>query len=237
MNNSVAVLIAKGLRKTYTSGPQSVTVWKDVDIELAAGETLAIVGSSGSGKTTLLNVLGGLDSLDEGQVLLAGEDVHALGEAARTRLRNQSIGFVYQFHHLLPEFSALENVMLPQLLAGIATPLAEQRALECLERLGMASRRDHKPSELSGGERQRTAIARAIVNRPRLVLMDEPTGNLDQQTAAQVEAVMLELIEQVDTAFVLVTHDESLARRMNRCLRLKGQTLVPVEVDAGVVSA
>ena len=237
MNNSVAVLIARGLRKTYTSGPQSVTVWKDVDIELAAGETLAIVGSSGSGKTTLLNVLGGLDSLDEGQVLLAGEDVHALGEAARTRLRNQSIGFVYQFHHLLPEFSALENVMLPQLLAGIATPLAEQRALECLERLGMASRRDHKPSELSGGERQRTAIARAIVNRPRLVLMDEPTGNLDQQTAAQVEAVMLELIEQVDTAFVLVTHDESLARRMNRCLRLKGQTLVPVEVDAGVVSA
>lgn len=237
MNNSVAVLIARGLRKTYTSGPQSVTVWKDVDIELAAGETLAIVGSSGSGKTTLLNVLGGLDSLDEGQVLLAGEDVHALGEAARTRLRNQSIGFVYQFHHLLPEFSALENVMLPQLLAGIATPLAEQRALECLERLGMASRRDHKPSELSGGERQRTAIARAIVNRPRLVLMDEPTGNLDQQTAAQVEAVMLELIEQVDTAFVLVTHDESLARRMNRCLRLKGQTLVPVEVDAVVVSA
>ncbi|MFK4752562.1 ABC transporter ATP-binding protein [Oceanobacter antarcticus] len=237
MNNSVAVLIAKGLRKTYTSGPQSVTVWKDVDIELAAGETLAIVGSSGSGKTTLLNVLGGLDSLDEGQVLLAGEDVHALGEAARTRLRNQSIGFVYQFHHLLPEFSALENVMLPQLLAGIATPLAEQRALECLERLGMASRRDHKPSELSGGERQRTAIARAIVNRPRLVLMDEPTGNLDQQTAAQVEAVMLELIEQVDTAFVLVTHDESLARRMNRCLRLKGQTLVPVEVDAVVASA
>tara|TARA_R110001583_G_scaffold4696_5_gene26752 strand:- start:2276 stop:2989 length:714 start_codon:yes stop_codon:yes gene_type:complete len=237
MNNSVAVLIARGLRKTYTSGPQSVTVWKDVDIELAAGETLAIVGSSGSGKTTLLNVLGGLDSLDEGQVLLAGEDVHALGEAARTRLRNQSIGFVYQFHHLLPEFSALENVMLPQLLAGIATPLAEQRALECLERLGMASRRDHKPSELSGGERQRTAIARAIVNRPRLVLMDEPTGNLDQQTAAQVEAVMLELIEQVDTAFVLVTHDESLARRMNRCLRLKGQTLVPVEVDAGVASA
>jgi lipoprotein-releasing system ATP-binding protein len=237
MNNSVAVLIAKGLRKTYTSGPQSVTVWKDVDIELAAGETLAIVGSSGSGKTTLLNVLGGLDSLDEGQVLLAGEDVHALGEAARTRLRNQSIGFVYQFHHLLPEFSALENVMLPQLLAGIATPLAEQRALECLERLGMASRRDHKPSELSGGERQRTAIARAIVNRPRLVLMDEPTGNLDQQTAAQVEAVMLELIEQVDTAFVLVTHDESLARRMNRCLRLKGQALVPVEVDAGVASA
>ena len=229
MNNSVAVLIARGLRKTYTSGPQSVTVWKDVDIELAAGETLAIVGSSGSGKTTLLNVLGGLDSLDEGQV--------ALGEAARTRLRNQSIGFVYQFHHLLPEFSALENVMLPQLLAGIATPLAEQRALECLERLGMASRRDHKPSELSGGERQRTAIARAIVNRPRLVLMDEPTGNLDQQTAAQVEAVMLELIEQVDTAFVLVTHDESLARRMNRCLRLKGQALVPVEVDAGVASA
>lgn len=237
MNNSVAVLIARGLRKTYTSGPQSVTVWKDVDIELVAGETLAIVGSSGSGKTTLLNVLGGLDSLDEGQVLLAGEDVHALGEAARTRLRNQSIGFVYQFHHLLPEFSALENVMLPQLLAGIATPLAEQRALECLERLGMASRRDHKPSELSGGERQRTAIARAIVNRPRLVLMDEPTGNLDQQTAAQVEAVMLELIEQVDTAFVLVTHDESLARRMNRCLRLKGQTLVPVEVDAVVASA
>ncbi|MDP2608576.1 MULTISPECIES: ABC transporter ATP-binding protein [unclassified Oceanobacter] len=231
MNNPI--LVAKGLRKTYTSGPQSVTVWKQVDIELGAGETLAIVGSSGSGKTTLLNVLGGLDSLDEGQVLLGGEDVHALGEAARTRLRNQSIGFVYQFHHLLPEFSALENVMLPQLLAGVATAAAEQRARECLERLGMASRCDHKPSELSGGERQRTAIARAIVNRPKLVLMDEPTGNLDQQTAAQVEAVMLELIKQVDTAFVLVTHDESLARRMDRCLRLKEQTLVSVDPVMG----
>lgn len=227
MNNSAAVpvLVAEQLRKTYTSGPQDVTVWQNVSLTLNAGETLAIVGASGSGKTTLLNALGGLDSIDAGRVLLAGQDLHALKEPERTRVRNRSIGFVYQFHHLLPEFSALENVMLPQLLGGARQAEARAAAMRCLEQLGMGQRADHKPAELSGGERQRVAIARALVNKPALVLMDEPTGNLDQNTASQVESIMLELIHQVDTAFVLVTHDESLARRMNRCLRLKNQTL------------
>ena len=222
------VLQAQGLRKTYVSGPQQVTVWQDIDLQVAAGETLAIVGASGSGKTTLLNALGGLDSVDAGQVLINGEDIHRLPENARTRLRNQQIGFVYQFHHLLPEFSALENVMLPQLLAGVAPKAAAQRATECLQQLGLGHRLEHKPAELSGGERQRTAIARALVNRPRLVLLDEPTGNLDEQTAHQVEEAMLELTRQGETAFVMVTHDRELAGRMNRCLQLRDQSLRPL---------
>jgi len=222
------VLQAQGLRKTYVSGPQQVTVWQDIDLQVAAGETLAIVGASGSGKTTLLNALGGLDSVDAGQVLINGEDIHRLPENARTRLRNQQIGFVYQFHHLLPEFSALENVMLPQLLAGVAPKAAAQRATECLQQLGLGHRLEHKPAELSGGERQRTAIARALVNRPRLVLLDEPTGNLDEQTAHHVEEAMLELTRQGETAFVMVTHDRELAGRMNRCLQLRDQSLRPL---------
>lgn len=222
------VLQAQGLRKTYVSGPQQVTVWQDIDLQVAAGETLAIVGASGSGKTTLLNALGGLDSIDAGQVLINGEDIHRLPENARTRLRNQQIGFVYQFHHLLPEFSALENVMLPQLLAGMAPKAAAQRATECLQQLGLGHRLEHKPAELSGGERQRTAIARALVNRPRLVLLDEPTGNLDEQTAHQVEEAMLELTRQGETAFIMVTHDRELAGRMNRCLQLRDQSLRPL---------
>ncbi|QQD21397.1 ATP-binding cassette domain-containing protein [Oceanospirillaceae bacterium ASx5O] len=222
------VLQAQGLRKTYVSGPQQVTVWQDIDLQVAAGETLAIVGASGSGKTTLLNALGGLDSVDAGQVLINGEDIHRLPENARTRLRNQQIGFVYQFHHLLPEFSALENVMLPQLLAGVAPKAAAQRATECLQQLGLGHRLEHKPAELSGGERQRTAIARALVNRPRLVLLDEPTGNLDEQTAHQVEEAMLELTRQGETAFIMVTHDRELAGRMNRCLQLRDQSLRPL---------
>ena len=228
MSDESLVLQAQGLRKTYTSGPQSVTVWQDVDLDVRAGETLAIVGASGSGKTTLLNALGGLDSLDEGKVMLSGESVHELKEAARTRLRNRDIGFVYQFHHLLPEFSALENVMLPLLLGGQARAESEGRAKELLAQLGLGGRVNHKPAELSGGERQRTAIARALVNRPKLVLMDEPTGNLDQSTAAQVEEAMLELTSTVDTAFIIVTHDSALANRMNRVLELKNQTLSAV---------
>lgn len=222
------VLQAQGLRKTYVSGPQQVTVWQDIDLQVAAGETLAIVGASGSGKTTLLNALGGLDSVDAGQVLINGQDIHRLPENARTRLRNQQIGFVYQFHHLLPEFSALENVMLPQLLAGVAPKAAAQRAMECLQQLGLGHRLEHKPAELSGGERQRTAIARALVNRPRLVLLDEPTGNLDEQTAHHVEEAMLELTRQGETAFIMVTHDRELAGRMNRCLQLRDQSLRPL---------
>lgn len=227
MSNSL-VLSARGLTKTYHSGPQSVTVWKDVDLDVAVGESVAIVGASGSGKTTLLNALGGLDRLDQGRIVIDGQDLSALSEGQRTRLRNQSIGFVYQFHHLLPEFSALENVMMPQLLAGIARKQAAEQAARCLEQLGLSHRMQHKPGELSGGERQRTAIARALVNRPKLVLLDEPTGNLDQQAARHVEQAMVELSQQMDTAFVLVTHDTELAGRMNRCFRLLDQHLLPM---------
>lgn len=221
-------LEARGLRKTYVTGPQQVTVWQDIDLQIAAGETLAIVGASGSGKTTLLNALGGLDTVDQGQVLIGGKDLSKMSENKRTALRNQDIGFVYQFHHLLAEFSALENVMLPQLLAGNSQKHAKQRAEECLQQLGLGHRLYHTPAELSGGERQRAAIARALVNRPKLVLLDEPTGNLDQQTAAQVEEAMLELIQQSDTAFIMVTHDIQLASRMDRCLLLKDLSLQPM---------
>lgn len=225
---SKLILEATGLRKTYTTGPQQVTVWQDIHLQVNAGETLAIVGASGSGKTTLLNALGGLDTVDEGQVLIDGKDLSSMNETQRTALRNQDIGFVYQFHHLLAEFSALENVMLPQLLAGKSQKAAKQRAQECLQQLGLGHRLNHTPAELSGGERQRAAIARALVNRPKLVLLDEPTGNLDQQTARQVEEVMLDLIKKSDTAFIMVTHDQELARRMNRCLQLKDLSLQPM---------
>lgn len=225
---SEIILEATGLRKTYVTGPQQVTVWQDINLHIEAGETLAIVGASGSGKTTLLNALGGLDTVDEGRVLMGGKDLSKMTENQRTALRNKDIGFVYQFHHLLAEFSALENVMLPQLLGGKSQKQAKLRAQECLEQLGLGHRLNHTPAELSGGERQRAAIARALVNRPKLVLLDEPTGNLDQQTAKQVEEVMLELIQQSDTAFIMVTHDQELAGRMNRCLLLKDLSLQPM---------
>ncbi|MEN9464447.1 MAG: hypothetical protein RL217_628 [Pseudomonadota bacterium] len=221
------VLDAKNLSKVYRSGPQQVTVWQDISLQVAAGETLAIVGASGSGKTTLLNVLGGLDQASSGEVSLGGQNLKFLTESQRTRLRNKEIGFVYQFHHLLAEFTALENVMLPQLLAGVSQREAKEHASARLAQLGLAARLGHTPAELSGGERQRTAIARALVNNPKLVLLDEPTGNLDEHTAAQVEKAMLELIEHSATAFVLVTHDLALASRMGRCLLLKEQGLHP----------
>ncbi|MDF1762860.1 MAG: ABC transporter ATP-binding protein [Oleibacter sp.] len=219
-------LSAQGLSKTYRTGPQHVTVWENVSITVRAGESVAIVGASGSGKTSLLNVLGGLDTQDSGTVSVAGKQLHTLNEAERTRLRNQQVGFVYQFHHLLPEFSALENVMMPLLLAGMHKSDASKQAKERLARLKMTPREDHKPSELSGGERQRVAIARAIVANPSLVLMDEPTGNLDQETAAGVEDLMVELRRELDTAFVLVTHDMALARRMERVYQLTDRQLV-----------
>ncbi|TNC85424.1 MAG: lipoprotein-releasing system ATP-binding protein LolD [Thalassolituus sp.] len=210
------ILKAEGLKKTYTSGPQAVTVWEGVDLEVHAGDSVAIVGASGSGKTSLLNVLGGLDTVDAGEVQICGQKLSALSEQQVTRLRNQDVGFVYQFHHLLPEFSALENVMMPLLLGGMSRQQAKVQASESLARLKLKERIDHKPAELSGGERQRTAIARALVARPKLVMMDEPTGNLDQGTAAEVEALMAELRTEDDTAFITVTHDQSLAKRMNR---------------------
>jgi lipoprotein-releasing system ATP-binding protein len=224
MNN--IILDAKGLSKTYRTGPDEVVVWENVDLQVHVGETISIIGASGSGKSTLLNALGGLDSIDAGEVLLAGHKIHSLGEITRTQLRNRDLGFVYQFHHLLPEFSALENVMMPLLIRGDKTKIAKAKAFKCLDQVGLSQRAEHKPSELSGGERQRVAIARALVGEPKVVLLDEPTGNLDQQTAEQVEDVLLALSETIGMAFVIVTHDEALAGRANRRYKLSDRTLV-----------
>lgn len=223
------ILNAKALSKTYRTGPDEVIVWNDVNLQVAKGETISIIGASGSGKSTLLNALGGLDSIDDGEVELAGHGIHSLPEIERTLLRNRDLGFVYQFHHLLPEFSALENVMMPLLIRGEKTKQAKASALACLQQVGLASRAEHKPAELSGGERQRVAIARALVGQPKVVLLDEPTGNLDQETAQQVEDVLLDLADTVGMAFVIVTHDEALAGRANRRYKLSNRTLIEIE--------
>ncbi|NRA25248.1 MAG: ABC transporter ATP-binding protein [Oleispira sp.] len=222
---SNVVLDARGLSKAYCAGPDEVVVWVDVNLQVTEGETLSIIGASGSGKSTLLNALGGLDSIDSGDVVLAGHKIHSLAELERTELRNRDLGFVYQFHHLLPEFSALENVMMPLLIRGEKSKIAKVSALACLAQVGLSSRAEHKPAELSGGERQRVAIARAIVGKPKVVFLDEPTGNLDQQAAAQVENVLLGLAQTEGMAFVIVTHDEALAGRADRRYKLSDQTL------------
>lgn len=226
MSNYQAVLQCRQLGKSYEEGPQTVQVLKGVELELKPGERAAIVGTSGSGKTTLLNLLGGLDNPTEGSVWLAGEELSALNEKARGLLRNRAMGFVYQFHHLLPEFSALENVCMPLLIARTPIPEAKRRATELLERVGLGHRLNHKPAELSGGERQRVAIARALVNKPALVLLDEPTGNLDHNTARGIQELMQELSVSLQTAFLVVTHDLALARQMDRVLHLEGGRLV-----------
>lgn len=220
MNDDAAVVTCEQLEKTYSQGPQLVHVLKGVDLQVRRGERIAIVGSSGSGKTTLLNLLGGLDLPTAGKVSIAGKDLAKVDETERGLLRNKHLGFVYQFHHLLGEFTALENVCMPLLIAGMSMVDAAERARSMLGRVGLATRVAHKPSELSGGERQRVAIARALVAEPSCVLLDEPTGNLDRNTAIEIHALMNELNTTLQISFIVVTHDEVLASSMQRKLLL-----------------
>ena len=230
---SETVVRAENLGKTYREGGLNTRVFEGLDFEVARGETVAILGASGAGKSTLLHLLGGLDTPTTGEVYVAGHKMSGLSDAARGRLRNSSLGFVYQFHHLLPEFTALENVMLPVLLSGAAVPQATERARGLLEAVGLGHRLRHKPGELSGGERQRAAVARALVNQPACVLGDEPTGNLDEKTAATVFELMLALNREQATSLVVVTHDRSLARRLDRVLELHEGRLREVAPHAG----
>ncbi|WP_148254686.1 ABC transporter ATP-binding protein [Aidingimonas lacisalsi] len=218
--NTGVLLHCQGLTRTYREGPRDLTVLNALSLDVRAGERVAVVGSSGSGKTTLLNLLGGLDTPSAGEVRVAGQALSELNDAELGRFRNRHIGFVYQFHHLLAELTALENVALPLVIRGQKRAQAQARAREILARVGMDARADHKPGELSGGERQRVAIARALVTDPSLVLMDEPTGNLDQATAANILSLMDELAETTACAFVVVTHDHALANHQDRVMRL-----------------
>ncbi len=214
------VLQATGVERVYKQGQHRVEVLRNLSLSVEAGEQIAIIGSSGCGKSTLLHVLAGLDTPDTGSVTLDGVDLYRLNPAQRGRLRNDVLGFVYQFHHLLPEFTAVENVAMPLLIGRTEAAKAKRQASELLERVGLAERLTHKPAELSGGERQRAAIARALINRPRLVLADEPTGNLDEATAASVYELMLQLNRELGTAFLIVTHDTRLAARMQKTYHL-----------------
>ena len=225
MNSALPVISCKHLQKTYSEGAQAVQVLRDVNMEITSADRIAIVGSSGSGKTTLLNLLGGLDLPTGGSVHMAGKNIALVSETERGHLRNKYLGFVYQFHHLLSEFTALENVCMPLLIAGVGIQTAKERAENILLRVALGERLSHKPAELSGGERQRVAIARALVANPRCVLLDEPTGNLDRHTAKEIQQSMAELNETLSISFVVVTHDERLANSMERKLLLKDGTL------------
>jgi lipoprotein-releasing system ATP-binding protein len=226
---SEPVIRCEGLSKTYQEGRLRTPVFADLTFAVAASETVAIVGASGVGKSTLLHLLGGLDAPTKGEVWVTGQPMSQLSDARRGRLRNRALGFIYQFHHLLPEFTAHENVMMPLMIGGAARVDAAQRAAELLDRVGLSARLEHKPGELSGGERQRCAVARALVTRPACVLADEPTGNLDERTAARVYGLMLELNREIETSFVVVTHDHTLARRMDRTLELHEGRLRPLQ--------
>ena len=215
------VLACDKLTKVYQQGQHRLEVLRGIDFSLQRGERIAIVGASGSGKSTLLNMLGGLDQASSGRVTVAGRSWHDLDETERGRWRNRHLGFVYQFHHLLPEFSALENVMMPLLIAGVGKAPARQRAADLLHKVGLGERETHRPSELSGGERQRVAIARALVAEPACVLLDEPTGNLDADTANRIQDLLLALNQQLAISFLVVTHDPALAAKMHRVMELK----------------
>ena len=228
-DNGGIVLEARGVRKSFHQGPREVRVLEDINMTLAAGESLAVVGSSGAGKSTLLHILGGLDRPDAGEVFIDGASMWGLKSAERSNVRNHSLGFVYQFHHLLPEFSAMENVAMPLLIRGLSIASARDKAIDLLNRVGLAERLTHKPGELSGGERQRAAVARALVGNPRVILGDEPTGNLDERTADHVYGLMLELNQELKTSLLLVTHSKKLAARMDRQLELRMGCLQELE--------